>query len=159
MKKKKKYFLPIGIPPSRAIVSTIPPWIIGVRVRGIVILSPEVDLFASKKRIGIFQFAKVHYSSSQNFSCDGDSPPSSEEVRVHISIDEDDKSFFRALNLRFLHPIKGTLEDDDEGGSVFLIKRLNDLSSPDDDFTFLGLGILRNLLEADRSVCLDSQFF
>jgi len=66
-------------------------------------------LFALKKRIGIFQFAKEHDFSSQDFSCDGDSPPPSEDVRVDIGSDEDDESSFRALDLRFFQPIQRAL--------------------------------------------------
>ncbi len=115
-------------------------------------------MLASKKRIGIFQFAKAHYFLPQDFSCDGDSPPSSEDVRVYIPLDEDDESSFGALNLRFLSPIKGPLQEDDEGRSVFLIGGFNNLSSPYYNFALRDLRILKNLLEAERSVCLDSQF-
>jgi hypothetical protein len=121
--------------------------------------SPKVNLFASKKRIGIFQFAKAHQFLSQDFSCDGDSPPSSEDVRVYIPLDEDDESSFGAFNLRFFHPIQGALQNDDEGRSVFLIGGFNNLSTPYHDFPLKGLRILKNLLEAERSVCLGSQFF
>jgi hypothetical protein len=60
--KEREESLPIGIAPPRAIVSIIPPWVIRIRV--IVIFSPEVKLFALEKRVGIFQFAKAHYFSS-----------------------------------------------------------------------------------------------
>jgi len=156
--KEKEEFLPVRIAPPRAIVSIIPPRIIGVRVRGVVILSPEVKLFALKKGVGIFPFAKAHDFPSQDFSCDGDSPPSSEDIRVYISLDEDDKSSFGALNLRFLSPIKGALQDDDEGGSIFLIGGFNNLSTPYYNFALSGLRILKNLLEAEPSICLGSQF-
>ena len=121
--------------------------------------SPEVNLFTSKKRIGIFQFAKAHYFPSQDFSSDGDSPPSLEDIRVYVPLNEDNESSFGALNLRLFHPIKRTLKNDDEGRSVFLIDGFNDLSTPYHDFALRGLRILKDLLEAERSVCLGSQFF
>jgi hypothetical protein len=156
--RKKEEFLPVRIAPPRAIVSIIPPWVIRIRVRVVVILSPEVNLFASKKRIRIFQFAKAHDFSSYDFSCDGNSPPSFEDIRIYISLDEDDESSFGALNLRFLSPIKGALQDDDEGRSVFLIGSFNNLSTPYYNFALRGLWTLKNLSEAERSVCLGSQF-
>jgi len=45
-KGEERKLLPIGIAPPPAIVSIIPPWIIRSRVRGVVIFSPEVNLFA-----------------------------------------------------------------------------------------------------------------
>jgi hypothetical protein len=107
LENEKKAFLPLRIAPPRAIISIIPPWIIRIRI--VVIFSPQVNLFALKKRIGIFQFAKAHDFPSYDFSCDGDSPPPSEDVRVDIPLDEDDESSFGALDLRFFHPIQGAL--------------------------------------------------
>ena len=124
---------------------------------GVIIFSPEVKLFALKKRVGVFQFTKAHYFSSQDFSSDCDSPPSPEDIRVYVPLNEDDESSFGALNLWLLSPIKGALQDDDEGRSVFLIGGFNNLSTPYHDFALVGLRILKDLLEADRSVCLGSQ--
>jgi hypothetical protein len=42
----------------------MPPWVIWIRIMGVIIFSPEVKLFALKKRVGVFQFAKAHYFSS-----------------------------------------------------------------------------------------------
>jgi hypothetical protein len=156
--RKKEEFLPVRIAPRRAIVSIMPPTVIRIRIRVVVILSPEVNLFASKKRVGIFQFAKAHYLPSLDFSCDGDFPPSFGDIRVNILLDEDDESSFGAMNLRFLSPIKGALQNDDEGRSVFLIDGFNNLSTPYHNFALRGFWILKNLLGAQRSVCLGSQF-
>jgi hypothetical protein len=145
------YLLSKRSPPPVRIVPIIRIWII-------VILSPEVNLLAQKKRVGIFQFTKAHDFSSQDFTCDGDSPSSSEDIRVYISFNEDDESSFGAFERRFFRPIKRALQDDNEGRSVFLIGGFNNLSTPDDDLTFIDLRILENLLEAERSVYLDSQF-
>jgi hypothetical protein len=135
----------------------MPPWVIWIRIMGVIIFSPEVKLLALKKRVGIFQFAKAHYFSSHDFSCDGDSPPSLEDIKVHVPLNEDNESSFGALKLRLFHPIKRALQNDDEGRSVFLIDGFNDLSTPYHDFSLVGLRILKDLLEADRSVCLGSQ--
>jgi hypothetical protein len=139
--------LPIRIAP---IVS------IRIWIRGVIVFSPEVKLFALEKRVGIFQFAKAHYFSFQDFSCDGDSPPSLEDVRIHVPLSADNESSFGALKLRFLHPIQRALQNDNEGRSVFLIDGFNNLSTPYHDFALVGLRILKDLSEADRSVCLGS---
>jgi hypothetical protein len=93
-KEEEGKFLPVGIAPPGAIVSIIPPWIIGIRVRIVVILSPEVNLLAQKKRVGIFQFAKAHDFPSLDFTRDGNSPSSSENIRVYISFYKDNESSF-----------------------------------------------------------------
>jgi hypothetical protein len=116
-------------------------------------------LFALKKRIGTFQFSKAHYFSFQDFSCDGDSPPSLEDIRVHVPQNEDNESSFGALKLRLFHPIQRALQNDDEGRPFFLMDGFNNLSTPYHGFALVGLRILKDLLEADGSVCLGSQFF
>jgi hypothetical protein len=138
-------------------VSIIPPGIIGIRVRGVIILSPEVKLFALKKRVGIFQFAKAHDFPSQDFSRNGDSPPSLEDIRVHVPLSEDNESSFGALELGLFHPIQRALQNDKESRSIFLIDGFDDLPAPYYDFSLIRLRIFENLLEVERSVCLGSQ--
>jgi hypothetical protein len=156
-KEEERRFLPVGIAPPRAIVPIIPPWIIRIRVGVVVVFSPEVNLLAQKKRVGIFQFAKAHCLPPQDFTCDGDSPSFSEDIRVYIPLNKDDESSFGALNLGFFHPIKRALQDDDKGCSVFLIDGFNDVSTPDDNFTFICFRILKNLPEGECFICLSSQ--
>jgi hypothetical protein len=109
-KKGKGEFLPIGIAPPRAVVFIIPPGIIGIRVGRVVIFSPEVKLFALKKRVWIFQFAMAHYFSSKGFPCDGDSPSSLEDIRVRVPLNEDNESPFGTLKFRPFHPIQRALQ-------------------------------------------------
>jgi hypothetical protein len=46
--------------------------------------------------------------------------------------------------------------NNNEGRFVLLIDGFDDLSTPDDDFAFIGFRIFKKLLEGERSVCLDS---
>jgi hypothetical protein len=161
-------FLPVGITPPWAVVSIMPPGIIRIRIRIwiwiwiwiwiVVILSPEVNLLAKKKRVGIFQITKAHDFPPLDFTCDGDSPSSSEDIRVDIPLNQDDESSFGAFELRFFHPIKRTLQDNDERRSIFLIDGFNDLSTPNHNFALIGFWILKNLLEGERFICLNPQF-
>jgi hypothetical protein len=140
------------LPPVR-----IPRIIPIIRIWIVVILSPEVNLLAQKKRVGIFQLTKAHDFLSLDFTCNGDSPSPSEDIRVYIPLNKDDKSSFGAAELRLFGPIKRALQNDDEGCSVFLIDGFNNLSTPDHDFTLRGIRVLKNLLEGERLICLSSQ--
>lgn len=146
---------PISFPASLPPIRIMP--IIRVWVWIVVILSPEVNLLAQKKWVGVFQLTKAHDFLSQDFTCNGDSPSPSEDIRVYIPLNKDDKSSFGASELRLFGPIKRTLQNDDEGCSVFLIDGFNNLSTPDDDFTFISLRVLKNLMEGELFIRLSPQ--
>jgi hypothetical protein len=129
-----------------------------IRVGRVVILSPKVNLLAQKKRIGIFQFTEAHDFLSQDFTCDSDPPSSSEDIRVDIPFHKNDESSLGASGHRLFRPVKGALQNDDQGCSVFLIDGFNDLSTPDDDFTLIGIRVLKNWLESDCLISLSPQF-
>jgi len=141
------------LPPVRIPIRIIP--IIGIRI--VVILSPEVNLLAQKKRIRIFQLTKAHDLPSQDFTCNGNSPSSSEDIRVHVPLNKNDKPSLGASELRLFRPVKRALHNDDEGCLVFLIDGFNDLSTPDDNFTLIGIRVLKNLLECEGFIRLASQ--
>jgi len=141
------------LPPVRIPIRIIP--VIWIWI--VVILSPEVNLLAQKKRVGIFQFTKTHDFLSLDFTRDRNSLPSSEDIRVDIPLYKNDKSSFGASKFWLLRPIERALQNDDQGCSVFLIDGFNDLSTPDDDFTLIGIGVLKNLLEGKGFIRLSSQ--
>jgi hypothetical protein len=128
-----------------------------IRIRIVIMLSPEVKLLAQQKRVGIFHFTKAHDFFPYDFTRDGNSPPSPEDIRVDIPLCKDDKSSFGATELGLFRPIEGALQNDDQGGSVFLIDGFNDLTAPDHDFSLESFRISENLLEGERFIRLSSQ--
>jgi hypothetical protein len=143
------------LPQVRIPVRIIP--IIRVWIWIVVILSPEVNLLAQKKRIGVFQFTNAHDFLSQDFTCHSDSLSSSEDIWVDIPFYQSDESSFGASEHRLFRPIEGALQNDDQGCSVILIDGFNNLSTPDDDFTLVGIRVLKNLLEGEHFIRLSSQ--
>ena len=77
-------------PPQSWVIRAVQPWIIiVVRISVIMVLRPDMDLFARKKGIPVIHFTKRLNRLSDQFTCHSDFFTSLIKIRIEVLVSKD----------------------------------------------------------------------
>ncbi len=136
--------------PIRTVIARV------IRVNIIIGLRPEVDLFSHKDWITVIHFTQDHHLFPLDFAGHRDFPSRAVNERIQKLRHTYQKPPLRSGRIYGLLPsIKWFLQGFDQCGLILLVRGSNDLTSPNDIFTFVLLGgAFEDLLQVQRGIRL-----
>jgi hypothetical protein len=129
----------------------IPPGV-GVVIGGIVIVFPEMELFAEHKRISVVHFAERSDFVPKKFPRHGNLAAVAINIRVEVTAHTNQEPPFRGA-CGFFSPVERSLKYFDEGGSVLLIGCFDNLPTPENTLPFVSIRVFQDFSEGYTWVC------
>jgi hypothetical protein len=135
----------VRVTPPRGPGIIIPPGI-GVIIGGIVVVFPEMELFAEHKRVSVVHFAERSDFVPKKFPRHGNLAAFAINIRIEVTAHTNQEPPFGGT-CRFFSPVERSLKYFDEGGSVLLIGCFDNLPTPDDTLPFVSIQVRQDFSE------------